>query len=116
MGALWAACAATGHPLGVLALAIAYCIGYLATLIPMPAGLGVLDSGLVGALVLYGMSPAAALGAVLVYHAISIWIPGSGGLIAWLPTRRVRVPLPAPELPALGLGPAAEPKAPPVVS
>ena len=38
MGALWAATAATGHPLGVLALAIAYCIGYLATMIPMPAG------------------------------------------------------------------------------
>jgi uncharacterized membrane protein YbhN (UPF0104 family) len=56
-------------------------------MIPMPAGLGVLDSGLAGALVLYGFSPAASVGAVLVYHAISIWIPGLGGLVAWLPTR-----------------------------
>lgn len=87
MAALWAACRATGHPLGLLALALAYFIGYLATMIPMPAGLGVLDSGLAGALVLYGFSPAAAVGAVLVYHAISVWIPGLGGLIAWLPTR-----------------------------
>ncbi len=90
MAALYAACAATGHRLGVLALIIAYCIGYLATTIPIPAGLGVLDSGLAAALVLYGMAPAGSVGAVLVYHAISIWVPGLGGLIAWLPTRRPR--------------------------
>jgi len=87
MAALWAACRATGHPVGVLALALAYFVGYLATMIPMPAGLGVLDSGLAGALVLYGFSPAASVGAVLVYHAISIWVPCVGGLAAWLLTR-----------------------------
>jgi uncharacterized membrane protein YbhN (UPF0104 family) len=91
MAALWATCRATGHPVGVLAVAVAYFIGYLATMIPMPAGLGVLDSGLAGALVLYGFSPTASVGAVLVYHAISVWVPGLGGLIAWLPTRG-RVP------------------------
>jgi uncharacterized membrane protein YbhN (UPF0104 family) len=87
MAALWAACHATGHPIGVLALSVAYFIGYLATMIPMPAGLGVLDSGLAGALVLYGFSPAASVGAVLVYHAIAVWVPGFGGLLAWLPVR-----------------------------
>jgi uncharacterized membrane protein YbhN (UPF0104 family) len=87
MAALWAACRATGHPLGGLALGVAYFIGYLATMIPMPAGLGALDSGLAGALVLYGFSPAASVGAVLVYHAIAIWVPGLGGLIAWLTAR-----------------------------
>jgi uncharacterized membrane protein YbhN (UPF0104 family) len=91
MAALWAACRATGHSLGVLALALAYFIGYLATMIPMPAGLGVLDSGLTGALVLYGFSPGASVGAVLVYHAISIWVPGLGGLAAWLRTRGSRL-------------------------
>src|ERR1019366_9314877 len=64
MGALWAACAATGHRIGFLAVVIAYCIGYLATVVPMPAGLGVLDSGLAASLVLYGLSPAASVGAV----------------------------------------------------
>jgi len=88
MAALWAACRATGHPLGLLALAVAYFIGYLATMIPVPAGLGVLDSGLAGALVLYGFSPAASVGAVLVYHAIAVWIPGLGALAVWLPARR----------------------------
>ncbi len=88
MAALWAACAATGHRLGFLAVLIAYCIGYLATAVPIPAGLGVLDSGLAGALVLYGLPATVSVGAVLVYHAISIWVPGLGGLIAWLSTRR----------------------------
>jgi uncharacterized membrane protein YbhN (UPF0104 family) len=94
MAALWAACAATGHPLGFPAIVIAYCIGYLATAVPMPAGLGVLDSGLAAALVLYGLPPAASVGAVLVYHAIAIWVPGLGGVAAWLPTRRQRVTTP----------------------
>jgi uncharacterized membrane protein YbhN (UPF0104 family) len=107
MAALWAACRATGHPLGALALAVAYFIGYLATMIPMPAGLGVLDSGLAGALVLYGFSPAASVGAVLIYHAISVWVPGVGGLLAWLPVR-VRPPI--------QIRPAADPVAAVAVS
>jgi uncharacterized membrane protein YbhN (UPF0104 family) len=90
IAALWAACRATGHHVGALPLAVAYFIGYVATVIPMPAGLAVLDSGLAGALVLYGFSPAASVSAVLVYHAIAIWVPGLGGLVAWLPTRAGR--------------------------
>ena len=88
IGALVAAIHATGHHIGILAIVLAYCIGYLTTMLPVPAGLGVLDSGLAGTLVLYGMNPAASVGAVLVYHAISIWVPGVGGLLAWLPSRR----------------------------
>jgi uncharacterized membrane protein YbhN (UPF0104 family) len=112
VGALWAACAATGHRPGFLAVLIAYCIGYLATLVPMPAGLGVLDSGLAGALVLYGLPASASVGAVLVYRAISIWVPGLGGLIAWLSTERPRIirrrGLGQPRLPRFRLAEAAE--------
>ena len=120
MGALLTACYATGHTIGLEALAIGYCIGYLATAVPMPAGLGVLDSGLAASLVLYGMKPAAAaVSAVLVYHAIAIWVPGVGGLLAWLPTRRRRArvgaaplvqPLVGP-LPGVPLAPLPEPDA-----
>jgi hypothetical protein len=91
VAALWAACAATGHRLGFLAVLIACCIGYLTATIPMPAGLGVLDSGLAAALVIYGLPPAASIGAVLAYHAISIWVPGCGGLIALLSSRRTPI-------------------------
>jgi uncharacterized membrane protein YbhN (UPF0104 family) len=99
MAALWAACRATGHPVGVLALAVAYFIGYVATMLPIPGSLGVFDSGLAGALVLYGFSPAASVGAVLVYHAICVWVPGLGGLIAWLPTRARQLADVAPQRP-----------------
>jgi uncharacterized membrane protein YbhN (UPF0104 family) len=92
IGALWATTMATGDHIGLPAMVLAYFIGYLATLIPVPAGIGVLDSGLSGCLVLYGMHPAASVGAVLVYHMIAIWVPGTGGLIAWLPLKRRRVP------------------------
>ena len=103
MAALWAACAATGHAIGFIALAIAYCIGYLTTAVPIPAGLGVLDAGLAASLVLYGMSPSASVGAVIVYHSIAIWVPALGGLIAWLPTRgRRSVTPPTVSLPVLG--------------
>lgn len=112
VAALWAACAATGHRLGFLAVLIAYCIGYLATAVPLPAGLGVLDAGLAGALVLYGLPATASVGAVLVYHAISIWVPGLGGLIAWLSTRvspwRTRPDLGRPRLGAKLVEAAAE--------
>jgi uncharacterized membrane protein YbhN (UPF0104 family) len=90
MAALWAACSATGHPVGFPAVVLAYEIGYLATLIPMPAGVGVLDAGLASSLALYGARPSAAVSAVLVYHAVAIWVPGLGGLAAWLPGRRER--------------------------
>ncbi len=108
MAALWAACAATGHPIGFLALAIAYCIGYLTTTVPIPAGLGVLDAGLAASLVLYGLSPSASVGAVIVYHSIAIWVPGVGGLVAWLLTRSRRsLAPPTVRLPTLGAVAAA---------
>ncbi len=113
MAALWAACKATGNPIGLPAVVLAYEIGYLATLIPVPAGIGVLDTGLVATLVLYGVRPAAAVGAVLVYHAVAVWLPGLGGLAAWLPGRRERRRSAA----GAGLGTAVRPAdAQPVVS
>jgi hypothetical protein len=52
------------------------------------------------------------VGAVLVYHAISIWVPGLGAVIAWLSTRRpgaIGAPVISPSgLGALRLAEAAE--------
>ena len=80
---LWTAFAAVG-PLPPLApLIVAYLAGYLANAIPIPGGIGVLDSGLVGALTLYGLPVTHAAAAVLVYHAIAFWIPTLGGTLAY---------------------------------
>ena len=55
-------------------------IGYLANLIPIPGGFGVLEGGLAGCLIAYGAPPTQAAAAVVVYHAIAFWIPSLGGL------------------------------------
>ena len=84
---LWVCLHALGHAPSVPALILAYNIGYLANALPIPGSIGVLDAGLTGTLVLYGVSPAHAAAAVLVYHAIALWVPGLGGLIAYLRLR-----------------------------
>jgi uncharacterized membrane protein YbhN (UPF0104 family) len=84
---LWLVLRALGEAPGVPALVLAYTIGYLANTLPIPGGIGVLDAGLAGALALYGVSPAHAAAAVLVYHAIALWVPGLGGLIGYLRVR-----------------------------
>ena len=85
---LWASLRGLGYAPAIGALVVAYLAGYLATWMPIPGGLGVLDGGLAGALVLYGMPPASAAAAVLVYHAIALWVPSTGGLIAYTLLRR----------------------------
>jgi uncharacterized membrane protein YbhN (UPF0104 family) len=96
MAVLWITMKAVGEPMSVPALVLAYNIGYLANTLPIPGGIGVLDAGLAGSLLLYGASPAHVTAAVLVYHAIALWIPGLGGTLAYLQLRPHLTP-PAPE-------------------
>jgi uncharacterized membrane protein YbhN (UPF0104 family) len=76
---LWAAFHAYGHtpPLGVIAMG--YLVGSLAGALPLPAGLGAVDGGLIGALVLYGAPAAPAAAAVLLYRGISLSVPAALG-------------------------------------
>ena len=84
---LWVILSAIGPAPSIAAVILAYSIGYAANSLPIPGGIGVLDAGLTGALVLYGTSPVHAAAAVIVYHAIAFWVPGLGGLIAHLRLR-----------------------------
>jgi uncharacterized membrane protein YbhN (UPF0104 family) len=84
---LWVLLDALGPAPSVAVVVLAYSIGYAANALPIPGGIGVLDAGLTGALVLYGISPVRAAAAVIVYHAIAFWIPGLGGLAAYLRLR-----------------------------
>jgi uncharacterized membrane protein YbhN (UPF0104 family) len=89
VAALGASFAATGHPIPVAPLVLGYLIGYLANLIPVPGGFGVLEGGLAGALIAYGAPVTQAAAAVIVYHAIAFWIPSLGGVVGyWLLQRR----------------------------
>jgi uncharacterized membrane protein YbhN (UPF0104 family) len=84
---LWVMLRALGNAPGVAVVMLAYSVGYVANSLPVPGGVGVLDAGLTAALVLYGVSPVHAAAAVIVYHAIAFWLPGLGGLIAYLRVR-----------------------------
>ncbi len=89
IAALGASFAATGHTIPVAPLVLGYLIGYLANLIPVPGGFGVLEGGLAGALIAYGAPATQAAAAVIVYHAIAFWIPSLGGVAGyWLLQRR----------------------------
>jgi uncharacterized membrane protein YbhN (UPF0104 family) len=79
---LGTALSAVGGRMPVAGLVLAYLIGWLAAALPVPGGLGALDAGLAGALVLYGAAPAHAAAAVLIYHAVSLAVPAAGGAYA----------------------------------
>lgn len=83
IAALGATFGASGHPLPVAPLVLGYLIGYLANMIPIPGGFGVLEGGLAGALIAYGAPPTQAAAAVIVYHVIAFWIPSLGGLLGY---------------------------------
>jgi len=72
IAALGASFAATGHPVPVAPLVLGYLIGYLANLIPVPGGFGVLEGGLAGALIAYGAPVTQATAAVIVYPSGSL--------------------------------------------
>jgi uncharacterized membrane protein YbhN (UPF0104 family) len=91
---LWSAMRAFGHAPPIAALVLGYQVGYLANLVPIPGGIGALDGGLLAALLLYGMPAAPTAAAVLLYHAIALWLPTLGGTIGFA---RLRTTLNAPK-------------------
>ncbi len=89
--AVLAACfAAAGHTPPLAVIVLAYQIGYIANLVPIPGNVGVLDASLVGMFVLYGVSATLATAATVVYHAIALWIPATWGTITYIILRRTR--------------------------
>jgi uncharacterized membrane protein YbhN (UPF0104 family) len=75
-----------GPPLGPLVFA--YVIGQLGGLLPLPAGIGGTDGGLIGAMVLYGASLPQATAAVLAYRAFQLGIPAILGTVAFAHLRK----------------------------
>jgi uncharacterized protein (TIRG00374 family) len=97
--ALWATYEAVGTPPALSIVLMGYLIGQLGGLLPLPGGVGGIDGGLIGVLVLYGAPLAATVAAVLAYRLILFWVPlivGTPAFIAlWrrLNTRRAEVPV-----------------------
>jgi uncharacterized protein (TIRG00374 family) len=87
----------------------AYLIGQLGGALPLPGGLGGIDGGLIGALVVYGVPLAPATAAVLLYRVILFWVPLVMGVPAFMSlrrglgdTRRPDLCLPVPAAPRAG--------------
>ena len=109
---VWATFRSLGPAPAMAILWIAYLIGELGGLIPVPGGIGGVDAGLVGTLALYNVSIASAAGAVLAYRAIALWVPavvGGGAFVALRHTLRdeaekIAVCVPQTEMEVIGLG------------
>jgi uncharacterized protein (TIRG00374 family) len=109
---LWATFRAIGPAPPVGTLAMGYLIGELGGLIPIPGGIGGIDAGLVGTLVLYHIPLTEAAGAVLAYRAIALWIPAIVGSAAFVGLRRrlrrevdaIAVCAPHTEMDVIGVG------------
>jgi uncharacterized protein (TIRG00374 family) len=109
---VWATFHAFGAAPSLAIIWIAYLIGELGGLIPVPGGIGGIDAGLVGTFVLYGVSITNAASAVLAYRAIALWVPALLGAGAFVVLRRtlrtesheVSVCAPETEMEVIGLG------------
>jgi uncharacterized membrane protein YbhN (UPF0104 family) len=86
--ALWATFHAVGYAPGASVILLAYLIGQLGGLLPIPGGIGGIDGGLIGTFIVFGAPAAAATAAVLAYRIILFWIPLVLGGVAFASLRR----------------------------
>jgi uncharacterized protein (TIRG00374 family) len=101
---LWATFHAFGYSPPLTIILMGYLIGQLGGLLPLPGGLGGIDGGLIGTLIVYGAPAAATAAAVLTYRVILFWLPLLAGAVAFISLRRA---LNKPDRPELCAVPAA---------
>ena len=85
---LWATFHAVGYSPGASVILLAYLIGQLGGLLPIPGGIGGIDGGLIGTFVVFGVPASAATAAVLAYRLILFWIPLVLGAVAFVSLQR----------------------------
>src|SRR5271166_81533 len=85
---LWAMFHAFGSPPPFTVIVMAYFLGMLGNLLPLPGGLGGVEGGMIGAFVAFGVNFNLAVLAVLSYRAISFWLPTLPGAVAYIQLRR----------------------------
>lgn len=85
---LWAAFHAFGDAPPFSVIVMAYFVGMVANLLPLPGGIGGVDGGLIGAFIALGVEGSLAIVAVLTYRAFSFWLPTIPGAIAYFQLRR----------------------------
>jgi uncharacterized membrane protein YbhN (UPF0104 family) len=84
IGALWASLIAVGDHLPFAIVAMGYLIGQFAQVIPVPGGIGTIDAGVTGALVLYGAPTTITTAGELISHGIELLVPLLTGALAFV--------------------------------
>jgi hypothetical protein len=84
---LWASFRAVGSTPELTIVWAGYLIGQLGNWLPVPGGIGGVEGGLIGVLILYGLQAVTATAAVLLYRVIDLWIPAVLGAIAFVQLR-----------------------------
>ena len=85
---LWATFRAFGYHPEISIVLMGYLIGQLGGLLPIPGGIGGIDGGLIGTLIVYGAPAAVVTAAVLAYRVILFWLPLVAGGVAFFHLRR----------------------------
>jgi uncharacterized protein (TIRG00374 family) len=85
---LYATFQAFDETLPLTVLLMGYLIGQLGGLLPIPGGVGGIDGGLIGTLIVFGAPPATTAAAVLAYRLILFWIPLVIGLVSFVSLQR----------------------------
>jgi uncharacterized protein (TIRG00374 family) len=71
---MWACSHAFGELSPITLVLMGHLIGQLGGLLPIPGGLGGIDGGMLGALVVYGVPAAVTAAAILAYRVILFWL------------------------------------------
>lgn len=85
---IWACFKAFGESPAITLVLMGYLIGQLGGLLPLPGGIGGIDGGLIGALIVFGLPAAATAAAVLAYRVILFWLPLLIGGVAFTKLRK----------------------------
>jgi uncharacterized protein (TIRG00374 family) len=85
---LWACFHAFGTPPPWGVIVMAYFVGFLGNLLPLPGGIGGVDGGMIGAFLAFGVDDGLTVLAVLSYRLFAFWLPTIPGAIAYFQLRR----------------------------
>jgi putative heme transporter len=85
---LWAMFHAFGSAPPFTVIVMAYFVGTLGNLLPLPGGLGGVEGGMIGVFAAFGVDFNLSVLAVLSYRGISFWLPTLPGAIAYFQLRR----------------------------
>jgi uncharacterized protein (TIRG00374 family) len=85
---LWACFHAFGQAPPWAVIVMAYFVGMLGNLLPLPGGVGGVDGGMIGAFAAFGVDFGLATVAVLTYRAFAFWLPTIPGAVAYFQLRK----------------------------